>query len=152
MTKLSLWWSKVSLAFVLAAGSLTIANGAAPPPDPCKLITLAEVEAIVGPLQGAPVPGGPGEVSCEFSPAKGPRWIDVRLHDGELSDWKKQHGGPKPVALPEFGKDAFMNPDADGSVELFAKKGNFVLRVSMPTDPAAVNMVKAIAKKALARM
>jgi len=154
MTKISTWWWRLwfGAVVVLAAGSPVVASAATPPPDPCKLITAAEIEAIAGPLKGASVQGSAGDVSCEYSPAKGPSWINVRLHEGELSYWKKRNGGDKPVALPEFGKDAFMNPDFDGSVELYAKKGNFVLRVSMPTDPAAVNMVKAIARKALARL
>ena len=152
MTYISKWWVA---AVVFPAISLVGVRGATPPPDPCKLITVAEVEAIVGRLEGAPVPGGAGEVCCEYKPAQGARWVEVRLHEGDLSSWKKRNGGPKPVPMPEFGKDAFMNPDADGSVELFAKKGDFVLRVSIPNDQGNAQvtpMVLAIARKALARM
>ena len=36
--------------------------------------------------------------------------------------------------------------------DLYAKKGTLVLRVSMPKGPQAVESVKAIARKALARL
>jgi hypothetical protein len=127
---------------------------AAPPPNPCKLITVTELTQIVGPLKGAPTPGdfAAGDISCEYAPTKGPRWIDIRLHDGPLSAWKSRNGGSRPVSLPELGKDAFANPDADGSADLYVKKGDFILRVSMPKEPTAVQKLKAIAVKALSRL
>jgi hypothetical protein len=37
-------------------------------PDPCKLITVAELEEIVGKIRKGPKPADPGsgEVSCEY--------------------------------------------------------------------------------------
>ena len=139
---------------VLAGGS-SLAVGAAPAiPDPCKLITVAEIQQIVGPLDGAPKPTDPasGEIRCSYRPAKGPSYIDISLHEGELSYVKARNGGKNPVSLPEFGNGAFVNPDADGSADLYAKKGNLILEVSLPKGPAAVDKAKAIAKKALARL
>ncbi|MDQ6685966.1 MAG: hypothetical protein M3Z16_12665 [Pseudomonadota bacterium] len=109
---------------------------------------------IVGPLKGAPRAGdiAAGDVSCEFTPVKGPSYVSVRLHDGDLQQWKKRNGGAKPVALPDLGSDAFANADLEGSADLYAKKGAYILRVTMPKGPTAVEMDKAIAKKALARM
>lgn len=145
--------SRLALAVVLAAPCV-MAHAAPAVPNPCSLITAAEVSAIVGSLKGAPRPGdiAAGDVSCEFTPAKGPSYVSVRLHDGELAQWKKRNGGASPVALPELGKDAFANADFEGSADLYAKKGAYILRVTMPKSPTAVDMDKAIAKKALARM
>jgi hypothetical protein len=129
-------------------------RGAPPPPDPCKLITVSELEQIVGPLKGRPVPGDikAGDVSCEYTPANGPAWISIRLQEGELPYWKSRNGGKSPVSLPELGKDAFVNPDSDGgSTDLFAKKGILVVRVSAPKGPTAIDKVKAIAKVVLSR-
>jgi hypothetical protein len=150
-------WSRSVLwgvTAILATGSTLVVRAAPPIPDPCKLITQAELEQIVGPLKGAPKAGdiASGDVSCEYQPAKTPSWISIRLHDGELSYWKRRNGGTNPVSLPEFGKDAFVNSDSDGSTDLYAKKGNVILRVSMPKGPTAVEMVKAVAKKALPRL
>jgi|SRR5581483_11731948 len=147
-------WLLRCVAGILAAGSTLVVKAAPAIPDPCKLITQAELEQIAGPLKGTPKAGdaASGDVSCEYTPAKTPSWISIRLHDGELSYWKRRNGGPNPVSLPEFGKDAFVNPDAEGSADLYAKKGNLILRVSMPKGPMAVEMVKAIAKRALPRL
>ena len=38
------------------------------------------------------------------------------------------------MSLPEFGQDAFVNPDFEGSADLYAKKGPLILRVSMPRN------------------
>jgi|GEM_PF-1479383 len=142
------------VAAILGGGSTLVMRAAPAIPDPCKLITQAELEQIAGPLKGAPKAGdiASGDVSCEYKPVKTPSWISIRLHDGELNYWKSRNGGKNPVSLPEFGKDAFVNPDFEGSADLYAKKGNFILRVSMPKGPSAVDMVKAIAKKALPRL
>lgn len=150
LTRWSLW---LGVAAIFAGGSGHLVEAAPAIPDPCKLITPLEVEQIAGPLKGAPKSGdiAAGDVSCEYKPAK-TAWISVRLHDGELNYWKTRNGGKNPVALPEFGKDAFVNPDFEGSADLYAKKGSLVLRVSAPKGPMAVDMIKAIAKKALARL
>jgi hypothetical protein len=142
------------VAAVLTAGLPLAAKAGPAIPDPCKLVTVAEIQQLVGPLKGTPKQGdiASGDVSCEYTPAAGPAWIDVRLQEGELSYWRKRNGGPNAVSLPEFGKDAFVDPDSDGSTDLYAKKGNLVLRVSLPKGPKAVDTVKAIAKKALTRL
>ena len=142
---------------LLAAALLSLVSPAyaAPAiPYPCKLITVAEVQQIVGPLKGAPEGTDPksGEISCGYVPSKGPRFVDIALHEGDLSSWKNLNGGKNPVALPEFGNDAFLNPDFNDWVDLYAKKGSVVLRVTMSKGPQSIEAVKAIARKALARM
>ena len=154
MKLLKRWsWLAGMAAIFFAGGSAHVAKAAPPIPDPCKLITSVEVEQIAGPLKGAPKPGdiASGDVSCEYNPAKA-AWISGRLHDGELTYWKSRNGGKNPLALPEFGKDAFVNPDFEGSADLYAKKGNLILRVSTPKGPMAVDIIKAIARKALPRL
>lgn len=137
-----------------SACSVFAVHGAPAVPDPCSLVTVAELTQIVGPLKGSPRPGDikAGDISCEYTPAKEPAWIAVRLHDGDLAYWKKRNGGTSPVSLPDLGADAFVNPDFEGSADLYAKKGALILRVSMPKGPTAVDRLKAIAKKALARL
>jgi hypothetical protein len=156
MNSLTGWRSRFLLSGMAAvfAGGLAHVGVAAPAvPDPCKLVTAMEVERIAGPLKGAPKPGdiASGDVSCEYKPAK-TAWISVRLQEGELSYWKTRNGGKNPLPLPELGKDAFVNPDFEGSADLYAKKGNLVLRVSAPKGPMAVDLIKAIAMKALSRL
>ena len=146
-----------SMPTLFAAASLLLlgpAQAAPALPDPCKLITVAEMQQIVGPLKGVPKGTDPksGEISCGYEPSKGPSFVEIALHDGDLAAWKKRNGGNSPVALPEFGADAFVNPDFNDWADLYAKKGSVVLRVTMPKGPQSIEAVKSIARKALARM
>lgn len=145
------------MLMLLAAAWLRFAvpaQGAPALPDPCKLITVAEMQEIVGRLKAAPKGTDPksGEISCGYEPAKGPSFVDIALHDGDLSAWKKRNGGNHPLALPEFGSDAFVNPDFNNYADLYVKKGSAVLRVTMPKGPQSIEAVKAIARKALTRL
>jgi hypothetical protein len=148
-----LFWRAAASA-VFSAGLALVGRAAPAVPDPCKLVTVSELEQIVGPLKGNPKPGDikAGDISCEYTPAKEPAWISIRLHDGELAYWRSRNGGKNPVSVPELGKEAFINPDAEGSADLYAKKGTLILRVSMPKGPTAADKVKAIAQKALPRL
>jgi hypothetical protein len=156
--KSSTWCSSRLLFYCAAAvlgGGWSLVVVAAPAiPDPCKLITTAELEQITGRLKGSPKPGdiASGEVSCEYAPVKAPAWINISLHDGDLGYWRRRNGGQNSVSLPEYGNDAFVNPDFEGSADLYAKKGGLILRVTMPKGSTAVDMAKAIAKLALPRL
>lgn len=155
--KSSTWFTVkllAGVAAVLCGGSSLVVAAAPAVPNPCKLITVAEVEKIVGRLEGPPRQGdaASGDVSCEFTPVQGPRWISVSLHDGDLGAWKKRNGGQNPVSLPEFGKGAFVNADFEGYADLYASKGGLVLNVTLPKGPAAVDMAKAVARVALPRL
>lgn len=145
------------LPTLVAAVSLALAGPthAAPViPEPCKLVTVAEMQQIVGPLKSAPKGTDPksGEISCGYAPYKGPDFVDIALHDGDLAAWKSRNGGKNPIALPEFGPDAFVNPDFHDWADLYVKKGSLVLRVTMPKGPQSIENVKAIARKALVRL
>ena len=156
MVKLSSWrCSALLFCGVAVASGATLAASSAPTfPDPCKLITVAEIQQIVGPLDGAPVPTDPssGEINCSYTPAKGPSFIDISLAEGDLADVRKRDAHKNALALPEFGKDAFLNPGFHGYADLYANKGNLILRVTLPMGPDAAATAKAIAKVALPRL
>jgi hypothetical protein len=139
---------------LLAVYPMLVATAASTIPSPCKLVTVAEIQQIVGTLSGAPKATDPksGEITCTYTPAKGPSYVDITLHDGDLAAWKQRNGGKNPVPLPEFGNDAFVNPDFEDSADLYVKKGSIILRITMPKGPQAVESVKAIARKAMPRL
>ena len=147
-------WRRVALVASAPLLVVAAARAAPPPPDPCKLVTVAEMQQIMGPLSGAPTGTDPksGEISCSYTPSKGPSFVEVTLHDGDLAAWKKRNGGKNPLAVPEFGADAFINPDFQDWADLYAKKGGLILRVTMPKGAQSIEAVKAIARKALARL
>jgi len=144
----------LSSALMLAAcwSIATAADSAIP--DPCNLITVEEMQQIVGPLDGAPSATDPasGEITCTYTPGTGPSFIDISLHEGDLAGVRQSADHKDAVLLPEFGKDAFVSPNANEYADLYAKKGMLILRVTLPMGPEAVATAKAIAAKALVRM
>lgn len=142
---------------LLAIGPGTIA-AAAELPDPGKLITVAELEPIVGKVEAGPKPvdAPEGAVASEFTLAIDSSWVTltVFLTDRfEFEDAKRKFGGPDAVSVPEFGEDAFINPSVAGiAADLYAVKGNVVLEVSVAKGEGAVEKLRAIAKIALERL
>jgi len=143
------------LAAILASCTALSAHAAPPAlPDPCKLVTLEELAKITGPVNG-PTPDehtDGGIYTCEYTVVSTGKWITIRLHDGARGPVTAPSGGQPSVPLPEFGKNAFLIPNFHDSVDLYADKRGINLSVSMPTSATSVEMVKAIARKALARL
>lgn len=145
--------SAMTVLFLVGGARLSVL-AATPQPNPCKLVTVAEIQQIVGPLKEAPTATDPstGEIACTFHPSKGLDFLEISLHDGDLASWKRRNGGKNPEAAPEFGSGSFATPDFEGFAELYAKKGAVVLRVSVPKGGQSVEIVKAVARKALPRL
>jgi len=146
-------WSGIfpCVTATLASCLALVANAASPLPDPCKLVTVAEMEKIVGPLAEAPRVTDE-KTTCSYTPAKGLSFVDVSLHEGDLAAMRRSDSQKNAVPLPDFGKDAFVNPNFHEYADLYAKKGNLIVRVTVPMGPTSVDTVKAIARKALARL
>jgi len=147
--------SLLFMASILAAGSFITAAADPVVPDPCKLITVEEMQQIVGPLDGAPFAPDPasGEISCSYSPKTGPSFVEIALHEGDLAFLRKSSTSKDAVSLPEFGKDAFLVPkEHELFTSLYAKKGSLILVVSAPMGPDAAATVKAVAAKAFGRL
>ena len=65
----------------------------------------------------------------------------------EEAQWRKESAGGARIRA-----DAFINPDFQDWADLYAKKGGLILRVTMPKGAQSIEAVKAIARKALARL
>lgn len=143
-----------AMTVVLIGTAAAFAHAGTPIPNPCSLVTAAEMQQIVGPLSEKPQATDPasGEITCSFSPASGPRFIDVTLHEGDLAALRNTASYKNALSLPEFGKDAFVSPNFQEYADLYAKKGNLIVRVTLPMGPKSVETAKSIARKALARM
>jgi hypothetical protein len=143
------------IATILAGSSCIVTAADSAIPDPCTLITVAEMEKIVGPLDGAPTSPdrATGEISCGYTPKTGPSFVEIALHEGDLAFLRDSSSSKDAVSLPEFGKDAFLVPkEHELYASLYAKKGSLILVVSAPMGPDAEATVKAIAAKAFGRL
>lgn len=142
------------IATILTGSSSIAVAAESAIPDPCSLITVEEMQQIVGPLDSAPSATDPasGEITCTYTPKTGPSFIDISLHEGDLASLRKSADHKDAVSLPEFGKEAFVTPNAYEYTDLYAKKGNLILRVTLPMGPEAIATVKAVAAKAFGRL
>src|SRR5215470_2486770 len=103
----------------------TFAVAAPPNIDPCTLLTQAEVEQVIGPLQGKPKADKEGRAAwCNYAFANGKDAMEVWVFPAEGIDRARKEA-KKPVAVTGLGEEAFMDRgmhDLD-YIDLFIKKG-----------------------------
>jgi hypothetical protein len=111
------------------------------------------MQQIIGPLSAPPSGTDPksGEVSCSYTPAKGPSFVEVTLHDGDLIAWKKRNGGKSPSRYRN-SEPTLSSIPTFRTGGLVCEEGAFILRVTMPKGAQSIEAVKAIARKALTRL
>jgi hypothetical protein len=140
----------VSVCWVLGSA---VARGDAPAVDPCTLISQADVEQVIGKLKGPPTSRREEQARfCmyEFANEKDALELWVFPASG-LERARKLHKDLLPV--PGLGRDAFMRRNTGLQyLELFVKKGNVTLEVTMKEAPGDEEKVQTLAKKALTRL
>ncbi len=143
---------------VLLMVSLVLASHVAlaaddPSVDPCTLITKAEAEQIIGKIKDNPVSSRVERVIiCEFTFVDEKNALELWIFPAEgLDRAKKLIKNLSPVS--GLGQEAYMTRNADiPYIELYTKKGNVTLKVSMKETPGVEEKVKLLAKKALSRL
>ncbi|NOS78716.1 MAG: hypothetical protein HOP35_12300 [Nitrospira sp.] len=130
-------------------GSVTLAA----PPAPCSLLTVAEVEQVVGKLKSSPKADQEGNAAwCNYEFASGKDAMEAWVFPADGID-RGRKASKKPVAVKGFGDDAFMDRGMHGInyVNLFVKKGNVTVQFSIQAPPGDEAKLKALAQKALGR-
>jgi hypothetical protein len=146
--------SKLALACLIFNISVT-ASVAAEPADKCaacKLVTKAEMSAIMGELKGGETCDTglrPTEVTCNYDNMAG-QWVKIRLFkqtDDQFSSLKNLLPN-KLTPVAGLGKDAFSTKEGTDS-EVFARKNGMTLEVD---SSGGMQFAKAVADKAYARL
>ena len=139
------------LAALIAALATTQAQGP-PALDPCTLVTQAEAEQVIGKLKNAPKASTMEQVkTCEYAGANGEALELWAFPESGLERARATHKDLTPMA--DLGQPAFFRRNADiGWVEIYTRKGQVTLEVTMKAAAGADEKVKALAKKAIARM
>ncbi len=129
------------------------AQQAAPAVDPCKLVTAADVEAIVGRLKGLPKSDvSEGARVCSFAFTDRANELEIWVYPA--AGLERARAAYKDLTVvTDVGAEAFLrrNPTIDW-IELYAKKGGVTLQVAMPRGAGDADKVKALARKALAAL
>jgi len=127
---------------------------AAPPNiDPCTLLTQAEIEHVIGPLQGKPKADKEGQAAwCNYEFANGKDALEVWVFPAEGIDRGRQQA-KKPVTVKGLGEDAFMDRGMHGLdyVNLFIKKGTVTVQLSLKETAGDEDKLKALGQKAVGR-
>lgn len=134
----------------LAAG--IAASQGAPSIDPCTLVTVADVEAIVGKLKGPPRSETEERTrSCNFT-FTGSDEMEIWVYPADGLD-RARRLNKDLAAVTDVGAEAYMRRDASIDwIELYARKGAVSIQVTMKNAPGATDKVKALARKALAKL
>jgi hypothetical protein len=122
-------------------------------PEPCSLLTTAEVEQVVGTLKGAPKADNEGAASwCNYEFANGKDLMEVWVFPAEAIE-RGRKVSKKPVVIKGLGDEAFMDRGMHGInyVNLFVKKGGTTVKLSIQETHGDEEKLKALAKKALNR-
>lgn len=142
------------LSLSLCLCSMLIARPSlAGPPDPCSLLTTAEVEQVVGKLKGPPTSDKEGAASwCNYEFANGKDAMEVWVFPSEAIG-RGRTISKNPVTVKGLGDEAFMDRGMHGLtyVNLYVKKGGTTINVSIQETAGDEEKVKALAQKALRR-
>jgi hypothetical protein len=121
--------------------------------DACKLITPAEVEQVLGKLARAPKSERNDRLrTCDYTFRESGHSLSIWLLPGEaMQRARKELQSVLPVA--GLGDSAFLYANTQiGFTELYVKKGNVVLQVSIPKAEGSEVKAQTLAKKALPRL
>ena len=146
--------SRLFTAMAIGIGSLSIDTRSDAAPAPCSLLTEAEVEQVVGKLIGSPKADQEGRAAwCnyEFANGTGDMSVMVIPADGIERGRKKSKS---PLVVKGLGDEAFFDRGMHGLeyVNLFIKKGETTVQISLKEMPGDEDKVKTLGQKAVRRM
>lgn len=133
----------------VAMGSVTLAA----PPEPCSLLTAAEIEQVVGKLKETPRVENLGDTAqCIYEFANATSELDIWLGTADsLAPARKR--AKQPVAVNGIGDEALLDRgriDAS-TAELHIRKGKQVLLLMLSDTPGDEAKLKALAQKPVGR-
>ena len=154
MSHISPRWTGLR-ACLWIAFSLAVTPTFADPPkvEPCSILTTAEVEQAVGPLKGTPTGDKEGDAAwCNYESANGKDLIEVWVFPADAIN-RGRKVSKHPVPMKGLGDDAFMDRGMHGInyVNLFIKKGNTTVKLSIRETAGDEEKLKALAQKAVRR-
>ncbi len=149
--------SRPILPFFIALcfGSALIAQPSlAGPPDPCSLLTTAEVEQVVGKLKRVPSSETLGHgVRCGYDFADEQNEFEIWTSGASWSN-ALHKDAKQPVMVSGLGDEAFMDRGKvdPESVDLYIRKGATLIVLMTRKSPGDEEKLKTLGKKAVGRL
>ena len=144
---------KTLLSFLILGVFCGTALAADPTADPCSLLTATEVEQAIGKLRAQPKQNVIDRARmCDYTLTNDSVGLSVWLLPATgLDRARKEY--PELTAVKSVGAEAFIHRNTRFELtELFARKGNATLQMSVPTADGDATKLQALARKALARL
>ena len=119
---------------------------AAEPPDPCALLTSAQLESTFGKLKSPPKPdvGVQKEKECHYENADGNSLV-LRIYSADR--WGMQKGinsENNPTALPSLGSESFLVKKGTDK-EIYIRKGDLILEIDGSADSEKLRSLASLA-------
>ena len=150
-------WYRLATAWATCVVSLSlslVAMAAPPAVDPCKLLTPAEVEQVVGKLKGAPASETLGHgVRCGYDFADEKNEFEIWT---SAASWSKalHKDAKQPVMASGLGDEAFMDRGKvdPEDVDLYIRKGTTLIVLMTRKGPGDEEKLKTLGRKAVGRL
>lgn len=145
-----------AIAFVFGVWMMelySVAEAAPPVLDPCKVVTTAEVEQVIFKLKGTPKADKEGQAAwCNYEFANGKDAMEVWVFPADAID-RARKKAKKPVTVKGLGDEALIDRGAFGLdyVDLYIKKGNTTVKLSLKETAGDEEKLKTLAQKAVGR-
>lgn len=132
---------------------LTAATAMAAPPavDPCTVVTVTELEQVIGKLKGAPTKEGEGGV-CNYEFANGKDEFSVAVFPPGGFEFERKRS-KKPIPIKGLGDDAFLDRGMHDIpyANLYVKKKTATVELSIKETAGDEDKLKTLAQKAVGR-
>lgn len=148
--------TKDCLAIAVAACSVGLSFSSitlAAPPAPCSLLTTAEVEQVVGKLNGPPKADQEGAASwCDYQFANGKDAMEVWVFPADGIQ-RARSKAKNPTAITGLGEEAFITRGMFGLnyADLYIKKGSTTVKIALKETTGDEDKLKTMGRKAVGR-
>jgi hypothetical protein len=124
------------------------------PASPCAVVTVAEVEQVIGKIKGSPSPQKEGGASwCNYEFTSGKDAFEVWMLPADGLE-RRRPKAKSPVAVKGLGEDAFMERGAFGLdyVDLYIRKGKSTVKLSLKQGAGDESKLRTLGQNAAGRL
>lgn len=146
---------RIVATLAICLGSVTMGSVTlAAPPEPCSLLTTAEVEQAVGKLSGTPTVDKEGDAAwCNYEFAGNKYAMEVWVFPADGLDRAKKKA-KNPTAVKGLGDEAILTRGMFGLdyVDLYIKKGGTTIKITLKETAGDEDKLKTMGQKAVGRL
>ena len=146
--------NSIATALLMISSIQSTGRPAAAPPDPCGLLTKAEVEQVIGRLKSAPKAGSEGPVPwCGYQFANGRDEFEVWVFPADGMR-RARLTAKQPVPISGLGEEAFLNRGAFGLdyLDLYIKKAAVTIKLAIKSSAGDEQKLRTLAARAVGRL